>query len=334
VTPPRSVPDLEFVSPVAPALRRFLEFKRAAGYRYRGEAGALRQLDQFLCVHLRAEDPVISLDVIRAYVARRGQESETTRAHRVSLIRQFCRFLALEQPRTAVPGPRFLGICRRAFVPRVLTREEGRRFIQACATLPPGRRSPLRATVLGTALVLLYLTGLRAGEGCRLTDDDVDLEAAVLRVRDTKFGKSRLVPVASDVVVRLRQCRAAVLRRYGPRAPDAPFFPAPSGRCYSKSALAAAFHRARAMAGIPRWSGGRGLRAHDLRHSFVAVRLLRWYEQGADLAARLPELASYLGHVGLTSSQRYLQLSHDLIGEITRRQEAHFGHLITEQRPS
>jgi integrase/recombinase XerD len=245
----------------------------------RGEAGALRQLDQFLCVQLRADDQIITWDVIRAYVARRGQESETTRGHRLSLIRQFCRFLALEQPRTAIPGPRFLGICRRAFVPRVLTREEGRRFIQACATLPPGRSSPLRATVLGTALVLLYLTGLRTSEGCRLTDEDVDLNAAVLRVRDTKFGKSRLVPIAPDVVLRLRHCRAAVLRRYGPRTPDAPFFPAPSGRCYSKGALAAAFHRARAIAGIPRWSGGRALRAHDLRHSFVAVRLLRWYEQ-------------------------------------------------------
>jgi hypothetical protein len=66
----------------------------------------------------------------------------------------------------------------------------------------------------------------------------------------------------------------------------------------------------------------------------VAVRLLRWYEQDANLAARLPELATYLGHVGMTSSQRYLQLSHDLVGEITRRLDARFGHLITERSPS
>jgi integrase/recombinase XerD len=334
VTPLRSAPSPEFSSPVASALRSFLEFKRAAGYRYHEEAGALRRLDQFLRAHLRAEDPVISLDVIRAYVAQRGHESESTRGHRVSLLRQFCRFLALEQPRTTVPGPRFLGICRRPFLPRVLTREEGGRFLRACATLPPGRSSPLRATILGTTLVLLYLTGLRASEGRRLTDDDVDLDGAVLRVRDTKFGKSRLVPVAPDVAVRLRHCRAAVVRRYGPRAPGAPFFPAPSGGCYSVTALEAAFHHVRAIAGIPRWTGGRALRLHDLRHSFVALRLLRWYEQDADLAARLPELATYLGHVGVASSQRYLQLSHDLVGEITRRQEARFGYLITERGPS
>ena len=334
MTPPAPEPCPDFSSPVASALRRFLEFKRAAGYRYHGEMEELARLDRFLIPHLAADDPVISLEVIRAYVARRGQESDSTQGNRLSLIRQFCRFLALEQPRTAIPGPRFLGIYRRTFLPRVLTREEGRRFLQACGTLAPGRRSPIRATVLGTTLVLLYLTGLRAGEALRLTDADVDLDAAVLRVRDTKFGKSRLVPVALDVVARLRACRAVVARHFGPRAPDAPFFPAPSGGRYSITALQTAFHHVLIAAGLPRWSGGRSLRLHDLRHSFVAIRLLLWCEQDADLAVRLPGLATYLGHVGLSSSQRYLQLSHDLVGEITRRHEARFGYLITDRRPS
>src|SRR6266545_5445818 len=173
--------------------------------------------------------------------------------------------------------------------------------------------------------------GLRAGEALRLTDTDVDLEAAVLRVRDTKFGKSRLVPVALDVVARLRACRAVVARHVGPRAPDAPFFPAPSGGRYSITALGTAFHNVLIVAGVPRWSGGRSLRLHDLRHSFVAIRLLLWCEQDADLAVRLPGLATYLGHVGLSSAQRYLQLSHDLVGEITRRHEARFGYLITDR---
>ena len=97
----RPVPT--FSSPLAEALSRFLVFKRAAGCRYDDEARALRLLDQFLTMTLDADDPVITLDVVRRYVARRGEESETTCAHRLSLIRQVCRFLALEQPRTAVP---------------------------------------------------------------------------------------------------------------------------------------------------------------------------------------------------------------------------------------
>jgi integrase len=334
MTPSGPAPCPDFGSPIASTLRRFLEFKRAAGCRYRDEARALGVLDRFLGTHLAADDPVISLDTIRTYVARRGQESETTRAHRLSLIRQVCRFLALEEPRTAIPGPRFLGIYRRAFVPRVFTHEEGRRFLQASGTVPSRRSSALRDTVLGTALALLYLTGLRAGEALRLTEADVDVGAAVLRVRDTKFGKSRVVPVAPDVAARLHRCRTAVGRHVGRRAPEAPFFPAPSGRPYSLSAMRAAFRQVLVVAEIPQRSGGRSLRLHDLRHSFVALRLLLWCQQDADLGARLPVLATYLGHVGLTSSQQYLQLSHDLVGEVTRRHAARFGYLITDRRPS
>ena len=81
-----SLPVPTFSSPLAEALSRFLTFKRAAGCRYHDEARALRLLDQFLTTTLDAHDPVITLDVVRRYVARRGEESETTRAHRLSLI--------------------------------------------------------------------------------------------------------------------------------------------------------------------------------------------------------------------------------------------------------
>lgn len=331
---PSLSPVADLSSPVARALQRFFEFKRAAGCHYRTEAQALRVLDRFLTLHLAPADPVISWDVIRAYVARRGQESESTRMNRLSLIRQVCRFLALEEPRTAIPGPRFLAINRDGFVPRVLTRDEGRRFLQTCATFASPHRSPLRNTILGTALGLLYLTGLRAGEVLHLTEADVDLDAAVLRVRQTKFGKSRLVPIARDVATRLHHCRAEIARHFGSRLAESPFFPAPSGRCYSKSALTKAFHDVLAAAGIPRQSGGRSLRVHDTRHSFAVLRLLLWYQQGADFRTKLPALATYLGHIGLTSSQRYVQLTEDMVGEVMRRHDARFGYLITERRPS
>ena len=82
-------------------------------------------------------------------------------------------------------------------------------------------------------------------------------------------------------------------------------------------------------AGIGRTTDSR-IRLHDLRHSFAVLRLLLWCEQDVDLGAKLPLLATYLGHVGLASSQRYLQLTQDLMGEITRRHQARFGYLIQE----
>lgn len=327
--PPPLVP---FSSPLAGELTRFLHFKRAAGYRYREEARALRGLDRCLAGQLVPTAPVITLDLVRAYVARRGHESETTRAHRLSLLRQLCQFLALEEPRTAIPARGFLGIHPRPFVPRVLTRAEGRRFLRACARLPAGRCSPLRGVVHGTALILLYLAGLRAGEARRLTLGDVDLAHGLLQIRGTKFGKSRLVPLAPDVTARLARCRAAVEQRFGPRASDAPFFPGPAARPCTLGVWRASFRLVLAAAGIARQSRGQRLRLHDLRHAFAVHRLLVWCEQGADLGAKLPLLATYLGHVGLASSQRYLQLTADLLGEVTRRHQARFGHLITEGR--
>jgi integrase/recombinase XerD len=164
----------------------------------------------------------------------------------------------------------------------------------------------------------------------RLTIADVDLVGGVLRVRDTKFGKSRLVPFASDVAARLDRCRTTIERHLGSRTQDAPFFSTAAGRPYSHTALSTAFHQVLARADIPRHSAGRSLRLHDLRHGFAVLRLLVWYQQEADLGARLPALATYLGHVGLASSQRYLQLTADMVGEIARRHERRFGYLISE----
>ncbi|MGB7590473.1 MAG: hypothetical protein WCD04_09480 [Terriglobia bacterium] len=111
-----------FVSPLAPHLARFLALKRAMGYRYREEGAALRDLDCFLNSRLPASDPLITPAIVHDYVARRGAESETTRAHRLTLIREVCRFLRLDDARMVVPDRRSLRIVRSKFVPRVLSR--------------------------------------------------------------------------------------------------------------------------------------------------------------------------------------------------------------------
>jgi integrase len=145
------------VSPIASQIERFLQFKRAVGCHYRDEERQLEVLDRFLASRLPSGDPVITDSIIRSYVKRSS--------HRLTILRQLCRFIALEEPRTFIPPPHFLGISRRPFVPRILTREEGRAFLKACLDLPSGRCSPLRGMVHGTALALLYLTGMRGGGG-------------------------------------------------------------------------------------------------------------------------------------------------------------------------
>ena len=327
---PPTASDPGFVSPLAPQLARFLALKHAMGYRYREEGRVLRELDRFLNTRLSADDPLVTPAIVHEYVARRGSESETTRAHRLTLICEVCRFLRLDDSRVVVPDRRSLRIVRQTFVPRVLSRDEGSRFLQACTQLPPGQGSPIRAAVLGTALRLLYLAGMRAGELLRLTQADLDLDTGALHIHHSKFNKSRVVPLAPDLVQRIVQCRVAAAERYGPCRPDTPLFPSPHGDRYSMTALRGAFHDALKIAGIKRTTDSR-IRLHDLRHSFAGLRLLLWCEQNVDLGAKLPLLSAYLGHVGLASSQRYLQLTRDLMGEITRRHQARFGYLIREE---
>ena len=117
-----------FTSPLAIEIERFLQYKRTAGCRYLRQEKELRRFDRFLSSHL-AGNPVITLDVVRAYAAHGGQQSDSTRVNHISLIRGLCRFLAVEDPRHKIPPRRFLGIHSRPYLQRVLTRDEGRRFI-------------------------------------------------------------------------------------------------------------------------------------------------------------------------------------------------------------
>ena len=148
-------------------------------------------------------------------------------------------------------------------------------------------------------------------------------------IRHSKFNKSRVVPIAPDLVQRIVDCNVIAVERYGCCLPGTPLFPSPRGGRYSINALRGAFHHVLKAAGIALTADSR-IRLHDLRHSFAVLRLLLWCEQNVDLGAKLPSMATYLGHVGLASSQRYLQLTPDLMGEITRRHQARFGYLIQE----
>jgi integrase len=145
-------------------------------------------------------------------------------------------------------------------------------------------------------------------------------------------GNPDFIPMAQDITDRMQQCRLFVDRFLGIRRPDDCFFPGPKGDRCTKSALLYSFRKVLADANIPYLGTGKGPRLHDLRHSFAVHRMLLWYEQRADLGAKLPLLATYLGHVNLSSSQYYLRLTEDLLSEVTSRYQARFGNLIEERR--
>ena len=154
-----------------------------------------------------------------------------------------------------------------------------------------------------------------------MNNADVDLEQSVLTIRQTKFYKTRLVPLGADLAHVLHAYRQ---RRDSTRtfAPYAPFFCFRNGQRVSVSALERTFRRLRIDARVQRSGGARNQpRLHDLRHTAAVHRLVQWYRSGADLQRLLPHLATYLGHVDLSSTQRYLTLTPELLHEASLRFE-------------
>lgn len=312
-----------YSSPLGPRIERFLRHKRSLGFAYGREETFLSELDRLA---LSRGDDSLSESLVRAYLSRFGQAA---RPHRLTLIRQLARFLSPEEP-VFIPSTRFLGIRRRRPLIRVLSRDEAGRFLDACDRLPGGLSFTQRV-VHGTVLRLLLLTGLRCGEALALENRHVDLADGMLKVVRGKAGKSRFVPLTADLTLRLRDYRTVVATRLGTSHPSGPFFPRADGRRpTSRTHLYDSFRLVLDVAGIEHRGRGEGPRLHDLRHGFAVLRLLTWHEAGADLGAKLPLLAAYLGHVGLASSQVYLHMTRDLVGEVVRRQLDRFGDIITE----
>ena len=163
--------------------------------------------------------------------------------------------------------------------------------------------------------------------------DDVDLNRGVLTVREGKFGKDRLVPPALPLVERLRSYETALRAVLGDRPGDAFYFPSRAGGPHTRETLYVKFRQLLLRCGIPHGGKGKGPRVHDLRHTFAVHAMLRWYREGADLDAKLPVLATYLGHRSLRGTSRYLRLTAELFPEVAARVNAAFGDVVPRRAP-
>jgi len=169
-------------------------------------------------------------------------------------------------------------------------------------------------------LLTLYGAGLRFSEATNLVLADVDLYQGILTIRETKFYKSRLVPIGSQLTQFLTQYAQRRRNEGYSQNSNIPFFIGRNGKAVNQRTFGNAFQRIRKKAGIKRTDGGRFQpRIHDLRHTFAVHRLTAWYKEGADVQRLLPVLSVYLGHAELRSSSVYLTMTPALLEEAGRR---------------
>jgi integrase len=181
-----------------------------------------------------------------------------------------------------------------------------------------------RARTVRTVIGLLAVTGLRTSEACGLDRTDVDLADGVLTVRDTKFGKSRQVPLHASTVAALR-VYAEDRDRQHPAPHTLAFLLSTRGTRLDASNLPCTFASLVRSAGLRTPAGTRRPRLHDLRHTFATATLVHWYRDGADVQARLPLLTTYLGHADPKSTYWYLTGAPELLALAAARVEHTFG---------
>jgi integrase len=300
----------------ASRVEAYLDYRRQAGFALKIEGEQLARFARF-ADHLDHQGP-LTVKLAEQWACASRRPTAFTAARRIEVLRPFARYCQQFEPATEIPPRGLFGPAHRRLTPHIFTDVEIRALLAACAHLhPPGG---LRGICCATLFGLIASTGLRTSEATGLQRPDVDLERGLLHIRNTKFGKSRWVPLHPTTTQALQ--RFVQQRDQDPLATGTEaFFIFDDGRPATTSGLEYAFKllrqrlqwRARGGHPVPRIS--------DLRHTFTCRNVERWYAQGLDIDCHILALSTYLGHAKITDTYWYLTATPELLAKAAQRLE-------------
>lgn len=300
-------------------VNEFLAHKRALGYGFKSEGFVLRAF----CKHLGGcSAACITLAQMQDFL-HAGCNSTDTVARKYSVIKGFSQYISQRHGIDLPILPMLPRNSTTSFVPYIYTHEELASLIRAIEQTCQFGHVLIEAHTVRAIILLLYGAGLRRGEALRLNRDDVDLNQAILTIKQTKFHKTRIVPIGKDlhdVLTRYQECDD-LIHTY---RSNGPFFQMRKGGRVEQFPLQRLWRRLCQHAGVERDGGARNQpRLHDLRHAAAVHRLIAWYRSGVDLDKLLPMLATYLGHASIAGTQRYLTFTPELLQEASQRFESY-----------
>lgn len=298
-----------FTGPMGQRMKRYLSLQRSFGTALKGAECALDAFDRYLADHF-PKIKQVTRKVIVDYLETTHHLHSTTRHHYLTYLRQFCRFLFHLNPKTYIPEKNLLPPAKVELRPHIYSEEDMQGILRLTRQLGPPQS--LRPYTFTTLFSLLWVSGMRISEGLNLNLGDVDLEAGMIYIRQTKFLKSRLVPLSSSSTVALQHYRNQRARYGHSRHSTAPFFINQRGKRCGLRGIQHGFCHIVQQLGI-KTSQGRRPRIHDFRHSWVTRWLNEFYRSGKDPTAYLPILATYLGHANVSHTQVYLHPSLELL---------------------
>lgn len=292
------------------ALPEYLAIRRALGTQLM-EAGI--SLSHFLDFMEAEGAEVITLQIALRWAMLPADVQRATWARRLGHVRGFAAWRSSFDPRTEVPPDRMLSARRQRNPPHIYTEKEVLALMAGASRLLKGK---IRPWTYRTFLGLMASTGLRPGEALALDMKDVDLQTGILTIRESKFGKTRFVPLSESTQAALAEYvrrRESLCRRIQTEA----FFLTPRGNRLKAESARRTLAELSCAIGLrqPQMGGrlGRGPRLQDFRHTFATMRMIEWYRAGLDVSRELPKLSTYLGHVGICHTYWYLQAIPELL---------------------
>jgi integrase len=300
----------------------YVALRRDLGYRSPSQERALRAFARYLDQAGHAGP--IPLEASLDWAASTVSADPRNPARRLAAVRGFLRHLSALDGATEVPAPGLLGPAGHRTPPHVYSDREISDLMHAAAGLAPA--SGLRPRCYATLFGLIACTGLRICEALSLTCGDVDLADGVLTVRAGKRGRMRLVPLHPSALTPMRDYAAERSRRFGSPGEGAAFFRTDRSDRVSYNAANSTFLVLRRQLGWTAAGRTRVPRVHDLRHRMVVRRIQAWHAEGADVDAKIPALATYLGHVEVRDVYWYLSAVPELMSIIAGRFENFAAH--------
>jgi integrase len=300
------------MSTLREAVGEYVTLRRALGFKLVEHEGLLAHFVDYLD---QTRTPTITIEAALAWATQPTTAQPARWKARLCVVRGFARHLHVVDPRVEVPPVDLLPYRHQRPTPSLFSPED----IAALLAATHHITSPLRAATFEALFGLLATTGMRVGEAIRLDDADVDLTVGLLTVRQTKFSKSRQVPVHTTTVAALRRY-AHTRERLCSRPQTPSFFVSLAGTRLIYSDVRATFRKLVMIAEIGSETAI-APRINDLRHSFAVATLQSWYRDGGDVQARLPLLSAYLGHSHPSSTYWYLQAAPELLALAASRLE-------------
>ena len=282
------------------ALDEYLSIRRKLGFKLQ-RAGKL--LHDFVFFTEKEGVSFITAELALRWATQSLGCQTAWSAARLGIVRGFAQYQSVMDPRTEVPSQELLPYRYHRRPPYIYSNDEVKRLIKAAQQLqsPLGLRAATYSMVFG----LLVVTGMRISEPIGLNRKDVDLINGILTVYQTKFGKSRLVPIHPSTQKALQQYESLRSRIF-PKPRTESFFISEQGTRLTDWTVRRTFIKLSRQIGLRGPHDSHGPRIQDFRHSFATRTLLAWYRNGMNVDRHMPELSAYLGHAHVTDTYWYL----------------------------